>query len=143
MKWKKRIFFHMLLLHAYDVDGKQHTEKKAVKSFFCSFYSSHKISTMNSDDPLFGRFSHHSQMNRRRRRVSYPISLWKIEKLEQWKRCCAGTILKRCVFSSIIFDRENCSKKSFIIVAMYFITYASIPSRTSVDVMKVFIPQCK
>lgn len=72
---KKRIFFHMLLLHAYD--GKQHTAKKAVKSFFFAyiFYSSHKISTMNSDDPLFGRFSHHSQMNRRRRKVSYPISL--------------------------------------------------------------------
>lgn len=66
----------MLLLHAYD--GKQHTAKKAVKSFFLLiffFYSSHKISTMNSDDPLFGRFSNHSQMNRRRRKVSYPISL--------------------------------------------------------------------
>lgn len=79
--------------------------KKSGQIFFFAyiFYSSHKISTMNSDDPLFGRFSNHSQMNRRRRKVSYPISLWKNWKARTMEKMLCGYV----VFSSIIFDRES------------------------------------
>lgn len=80
-------------------------QKKRSNLFFCLyfFYSSHKISTMNSVDPLFGRFSNHSQMNRRRRKVSYPISLWKNWKARTMEKMLCGYV----VFSSIIFDRES------------------------------------